>query len=545
MPATKQQTTRQKTPYKPSPSAKHSKPAGGSKQDHVIIFDTTLRDGEQSPGFTLHTEEKIKMARQLERLNVDVIEAGFAIASQGDFDAIQAVSQTIRKPVICSLARALPKDIERAGDSLKYAKKKRIHTFIATSSIHVEKKLKLPREKVIELAVDAVKQALTYTNDVEFSCEDAGRTDWDYICAIVEAAIEAGATTVNIPDTVGYTTPQQYGECIAYVKKNVPNIEQAVISVHCHDDLGMAVANSLAGVVNGARQVECTINGIGERAGNCSLEEIVMALKTRKDFFGIESKVVTEEIFNTSRLLVSLTGMPVQANKAIVGANAFAHEAGIHQDGVLKERSTYEIMTSESVGWHGENIILGKHSGRHAFRDTLKRLGCRDMNATDFDAAFGAFMKLCDKKKKVYEDDIMAIIESTVADTLPRMYELQYINVTSGTETVPTATVRIGKGDEVLQDAGCGDGPVDAAYKTIERMLGVETTLLDYHLEAITGGKDALGRVTVRLDVDGRQAAGQGSDTDVIVASVRAFLNALNKIVTNPTHDNAKAGREP
>jgi len=507
-------------------------PGEGSKtkkKDRVIIFDTTLRDGEQAPGFTMHLNEKIQVARQLSRLGVDVIEAGFAIASPGDFEAVAAVAEEVRRPIICSLARAVEKDIEAAGRALAKARRKRIHTFIATSDIHVERKLRMSREQVIERAVEAVKYAKTFTDDVEFSCEDAGRTDWGYICAIVEATIEAGATTVNIPDTVGYCTPWQFGECIRYIREHVPNINKAVISVHCHNDLGLAVANSLAGVVNGARQVECTINGIGERAGNASLEEIVMNLKVRQDFYGCDTNIKTQEIYRTSRLVSQVTGVRVQPNKAIVGGNAFAHEAGIHQDGVLKERATYEIMTAESVGWTGEHIILGKHSGRHAFRKRLEALGYTGLPREVFEEAFQRFIALCDKKKVVYDEDLMAVLDDQLS-TVPHKYRLEYIHISSGTGTVPTATVRMRVNGESRQDAGCGDGPVDAAYKAIERITGMKTKLVDYSLEAVTGGKDALGRVRVTVEGAGRTVAGLGADTDIIVASAKAFVNALNKI---------------
>ena len=506
-----------------------------SKPNQVLIFDTTLRDGEQSPGCTMTPREKVQLALQLEQLGVDVIEAGFAIASPGDFESVQAVSEAVREPIVCSLSRALPKDIEASGKALKKAKRKRIHTFIATSDIHVQKKLKLGRDKVIELAVEAVKQAKAHTKDIEFSCEDAGRTDWGYICAIIEATIEAGATTVNIPDTVGYCAPWQFGECIRYVREHVPNIKQAVISVHCHNDLGLALANSLAGVLNGARQVECTINGIGERAGNCSLEEVVMNLKTRKDFYRVTTNVKSRELYKASRLLVSSTGMRVQANKAVVGANAFAHEAGIHQDGVLKERSTYEIMTAKSVGWMGENIVLGKHSGRHAFRRRLEAMGYRQLTKKQLQQAFQAFIELSDKKKEIFDDDLRAIAETHVLN-VPEVYKLEYLSVISGTSSIPTATVRIRHGDKVTEGAGCcGDGPVDVAYAVIKSITGMDTHLEEYHLDAVTPGQDATGQVTVKIRVKNRLAIGRGSDTDVIVASAKALINALNKIAAEKT----------
>ena len=500
-----------------------------SKAERVLIFDTTLRDGEQAPGFTMHLREKLQVAHQLARLGVDIIEAGFPIASPGDFESVAAVSEQIEGPVICGLARTLDQDIDAAGRALAKARRKRIHTFIATSDIHVERKLRMSRDQVIAKAVEAVKFAKTFTDDIEFSCEDAGRTDWDYICAIVEAAIEAGATTVNIPDTVGYCTPWQFGECIRYIREKVSNIDRAIISVHCHNDLGLATANSLAGVRNGARQVECTINGIGERAGNASLEEVVMNLKTRRDFYGCDTGINTREIYRASRLVSQVTGVRVQPNKAVVGANAFAHEAGIHQDGVLKERTTYEIMTAGSVGWTGEHIVLGKHSGRHAFRKRLETLGYTQLSPELIQHAFEQFITLCDKKKVVYDEDLMAILENELA-AVPQKYQLDYLSISSGTATVPTATVRMRVNGETRQDAGCGDGPVDAAYNAIERITGIKTTLVDYSLEAVTSGKDAIGRVRVTVQSANRTVSGLGADTDIIVASAKAFVNALNKI---------------
>jgi len=524
------------TPTRDKEAAKPSE--AKAKPDRVLIFDTTLRDGEQAPGFTMHPNEKLKVAHQLARLGVDIIEAGFAIASPGDFDSVVAVAEEIKGPVICSLARTLAKDIEAAGRALAKAQRKRIHTFIATSDIHVERKLRMSRDQVIATAVDSVKLAKTFMDDVEFSCEDAGRTDWDYMCAVIEATIEAGATTINIPDTVGYTSPWQFGECIAYVRKKVPNIAQAVISVHCHNDLGLAVANSLAGVLNGARQVECTINGIGERAGNASLEEVVMNLKVRQDFYRCDTGINTREIYRASRLVSQVTGARVQPNKAVVGANAFAHEAGIHQDGVLKERTTYEIMTAESVGWTGENIVLGKHSGRHAFRKRLEEMGYTDLAPEMIERAFGRFIALCDKKKTVYDEDLAAILEDEIV-AVPQKYRLDYLSISSGTATVPTATVRMKIDGETKQDAGCGDGPVDAAYAAIERIIGIEAAVADYSLEAVTSGGDAVGRVRVTVKAADHTVTGLGADTDIIVASAKAFINALNKIEAGrqPTHE--------
>jgi 2-isopropylmalate synthase len=507
-----------------------------------LIFDTTLRDGEQAPGFTMHQNEKLKVAHQLARLGVDIIEAGFAIASPGDFDSVAAIAEEIKGPVICSLARTLEKDIDAAGRALAKARRKRIHTFIATSDIHVERKLRMSRDQVITRAVEAVKFAKTFTDDIEFSCEDAGRTDWDYMCAVIEATIEAGATTINIPDTVGYCSPWQFGDCIRHIRQKVPNIGKAVISVHCHNDLGLAVANSLAGVLNGARQVECTINGIGERAGNASLEEVVMNLKVRQDFYGCDTGINTREIYRSSRLISQVTGARVQPNKAIVGANAFAHEAGIHQDGVLKERTTYEIMTAESVGWTGENIVLGKHSGRHAFRKRLEGMGYANLSPEMIEHAFDRFITLCDKKKTVYDEDLMAILEDEII-AVPQKYKLEYLSISSGTATVPTATVRMRINGDVRQDAGCGDGPVDAAYAAIARITGIEATIADYSLEAVTSGGDAVGRVRVTVKSGDHMGSGLGADTDIIVASAKALVNALNKIEARGPAREAKRGK--
>ncbi|MCX8038290.1 MAG: 2-isopropylmalate synthase, partial [Candidatus Sumerlaeia bacterium] len=509
------------TPTKDTPKSQEPKP----KPERVIIFDTTLRDGEQAPGFTMHLNEKLKVAHQLAKLGVDVIEAGFAIASPGDFDAVAAISEEVKGPVICSLSRALPKDIEASGRALAKAPRRRIHTFIATSDIHVQRKLKMSREQVIAQAVSAVKLAKTFTDDVEFSCEDAGRTDWDYMCAVIEAAIEAGATTINIPDTVGYCTPWQFGDCIAYIRNKVPNIGKCVLSVHCHNDLGLAVANSLAGILAGARQVECTINGIGERAGNAALEEIVANLKTRQDFYKCDTAINTKEIYRTSRLVSQVTGTRVQPNKAVVGANAFAHEAGIHQDGILKERATYEIMTPESVGWTGESIILGKHSGRHAFRKRLEAMGYGGLSPEMIEQAFDRFIKLCDKKKVVYDEDLMAILEDEIVG-VPQKFQLDYLSISSGTATVPTATVRMKIDGEIRQDAGCGDGPVDAAYTAIERITGIQAEIAGYSLEAVTSGGDAVGRVRITAKFGGHTVSGLGADTDIIVASAKALVNA-------------------
>ncbi|MBI3003314.1 MAG: 2-isopropylmalate synthase [candidate division NC10 bacterium] len=496
----------------------------------IVIFDTTLRDGEQSPGYSMNTKEKVEMAKQLARLNVDVIEAGFPIASNDDFEAVKAVSVALKGsgPVIAGLCRTKFQDIDRAWEALQHSDRPRIHTFTATSDIHMNYKLNMTREEVLESAVAAVKRARNYTNNVEFSAEDAHRTDQDFLCAIMEEAIKAGATTINIPDTVGYGLFWEFGERIRNLMNRVPNIDKAVVSVHCHNDLGLAVANSLAGVLNGARQVECTINGIGERAGNASLEEIVMALRTRKDLVGMDTGLRTEEIYRTSKLLQSITGIGVQPNKAIVGANAFAHEAGIHQHGMLKSKLTYEIMTPESVGVPQSRLVLGKHSGRHAFKKRLEDLGIT-LAEEQLNKAFGRFKDLCDKKKEVFDSDLLAIVEEQVLE-VPETYMLTHLQFTSGTGIVPTATIRLTKETVVLQESGWGDGPVDACYKAIDQITGLHPTLRDYQLRAVTSGKDAQGEVTVTLEVNGSTVVGRGTSTDVIEASVRAYLNAVNKI---------------
>ena len=501
--------------------------------DRVIIFDTTLRDGEQAPGFSMNAMEKLEMARQLARLNVDVIEAGFPISSDEDFEATREVAKRVGTlegaPAVCGLSRAGFADIDRCWEAVKYAKRPRIHTFVATSDIHLKYKLRKTREEVLRAAVEAVKHARGYCEDVEFSPEDASRSDFDYMCDVLEAVIDAGAGTINIPDTVGYAIPQEWGERIARIRERVKNIGKAVLSVHCHNDLGQAVANSLVAIQNGARQVECTINGIGERAGNASLEEIVMALRTRKDLFGIDTSIKTEEIFRASRLLSHITGVHVQPNKAIVGENAFAHEAGIHQDGVLKEKLTYEIMRHEDIGRPSNKLVMGKHSGRHALAARLKDLGY-ELSGSDLDRAFKKFKDLADKKKEVYDEDLMSIVKDEIAH-VPETYALDYLHVISGTDVIPSATVRLKKDNEVFQDSGVGDGPVDAVLNAIDAITGLKGRLQDYHLHAITGGKDAIGEVSVKVDFDGTVVPGKGSSTDVIEASARAYVNALNRLV--------------
>jgi len=496
--------------------------------EKIRIFDTTLRDGEQSPGASMNLDEKIMLARQLERLNVDVIEAGFPISSPGDFESVKRVAQEIRGPQIAGLSRTTPGDIDRAWEALRYAKNPLLHIVIATSDIHLKHKLRKSREEVLEEAGRAVAYAKRYTQEVEFSAEDATRSDPEYLARVVEAAIEAGATIVNIPDTVGYIVPTEFGKLIAFLRQNVKNIHKAILSVHCHNDLGMAVANSLTAVDNGARQVECTINGIGERAGNASLEEIVMALKTRGDFFSCQTGIVTEQIYPTSRLLSGITGILVPPNKAIVGANAFAHEAGIHQDGVLKEKTTYEIMRPESVGISHSTLVLGKHSGRHAFRERIKTLGY-ELNEAHLNQAFQRFKEVADKKKQVFDEDLEAIIADEIL-RIPDQFKLVHLNVVSGSVTVPTATVQIEIGGKLYQEAGFGDGPVDAAYKTISRITKTKSHLLKFLVNAITGGTDAQGEVMVILEEEGIRVTGQGAHTDIIMAAAKAYVNGLNKL---------------
>ncbi|HWI55535.1 MAG TPA: 2-isopropylmalate synthase [Desulfobacteria bacterium] len=499
--------------------------------NRVWVFDTTLRDGEQSPGVSLNTQEKLDIAWQLQKLGVDIIEAGFPIASIGDFEAVKVVAQNVKGVTIAGLARTSFKDIDRAWEAVKYAEQARIHTFIATSDIHLEHKLKMTREQVLEAAVAGVKHAKQYTSDVEFSAEDAFRSDLEFLCKVVEAAISAGATTINIPDTVGYATPVEYGEFIRDIIAKVPNVDKAVISVHCHNDLGMAVANSLAAVTNGARQVECTVNGIGERAGNASLEEVAMAIYTRSKFYDTFTNINKGEIYRTSRLVSNLTGMKVQANKAIVGKNAFAHESGIHQDGVLKERSTYEIMNPEMIGLNINNIVLGKHSGRHAIKDRLLELGY-NLSNEEIEKTFVKFKALTDKKKEFKDEDLIAIVENEVL-TVPETYKMEYLHISSGTKLIPTATLRLEKNGEMIEEAACGDGPVDAIYKAIDKLTGLTCTLHLYNLNAVTGGKDALGEVTVKIQPNGgnnKVYLGRGVSTDVLEASAKAYLNAVNKV---------------
>lgn len=504
--------------------------------NRVIIFDTTLRDGEQAPGASLNVFEKLEIARQLEKLKVDVIEAGFPVSSPAQFEAVQRISGEVNA-VITALARAKEIDIKTAYEALRQAKQHRIHTFIGTSDIHIlgkfgddryGKTLEEKRKTVLKMAVDAVSYAKTFTADIEFSAEDAGRTDLSYLAEIIEAAIEAGATTVNIPDTTGYTFPWEFGNKIAELKKRVKNIENAVISVHCHDDLGLGVANSLSGIENGARQVECTINGIGERAGNASLEEIVMALKVRKDISQYFTKIKTEEIYNTSKMVSSFTGMIVQPNKAIVGENAFAHESGIHQDGMLKNRQTYEIMTPESVGVRKTKIVLGRHSGRHGLKARLHELGYK-LNEKELQTLYEKFLELADKKKEVFDEDLRMLMGDQALNTKEERFELDYIHVTIGTNSIPTAAVRIKSGEEFIQESATGDGAVDACFNAIERALDIKSNLESYHVRSVTSGRQAMGEVIVRLREGDNSFTGRGVSTDIIEASAKAYVQALNQ----------------
>jgi len=496
--------------------------------DRVIkIFDTTLRDGEQSPGASLSVDEKIAIAHQLAELNVDIIEAGFPISSPEDFEAVRRVALEVEGPTICGLARTIEADIDRCWEAVREAEHPRIHTFIGTSKIHLEKKLEKSAAEVLQMAVDAVSYAKSMCADVEFSPEDAMRTDLPYLAEIVQATIEAGATTINIPDTVGYTTPWEMQETIEYLLDNVPNIDQCTISVHCHDDLGMAVANSLAAVKAGAGQVECTINGMGERAGNAALEEIVMALKTRGAEFNATTNIRTQQLIRTSRIVSNLTGFIIQPNKAIVGENAFAHEAGIHQHGVIMDRQTYEIMRPEDVGLSESVLTLGRRSGRHGLRQRLEELGYKVAD-DQLDALYERFLEIADKKKQVYDEDLQMIMHQATAQ-VPEVWELVSLETTSG--GTPTATVTLRKEDQTYTDAATGNGPVDAAYQAIERITGVSLELVDYSLRSISMGKDAVGEATVKVRRNGQEAIGKAASTDVIQASAQAYLNAVNRLL--------------
>src|SRR5262245_8927564 len=498
--------------------------------DKLIIFDTTLRDGEQSPGASMTKDEKLRIARQLERLRVDVIEAGFAASSPGDFESVQAVAGLIKESAVCSLARANDRDIARAAEAGKPARRKRNHTFIATSPIHMEKKVRVPPGQVLAEAVHAVRYARKFPDDVEFSPEDAGRSDVDFLCRVLEAVIKEGAGTLNIPDTVGYTMPEQFGALIRTLRERIPNSDKVVWSVHCHNDLGLAVANSLAAVANGARQVECTINGLGERAGNASLEEVVMAVRTRQDVFACDTRIDTTQIVPASRLVSGITGFPVQPNKAIVGANAFAHEAGIHQDGVLKSRETYEIMRAQDVGWSANKLVLGKHSGRTAFKQRLKELGIELESDDAYNKAFHRFKELADKKHEIFDEDLHALVSNEADAAASERWRLVSLQQESGTSKRPRANVVLAEAGSEHPAASEGDGPVDATFKAIESLAASGAELLLYSVNAVTQGTESQGEVTVRLAKGGRVVNGVGADTDIVVASAKAYVNALNRL---------------
>jgi len=516
-------------------------------KNRILIFDTTLRDGEQSPGATMNLDEKLQVAHALAKLKVDIIEAGFPIASPGDHDAVKAIASEVEGPVICGLSRCLEKDIKAAASAIKPAARGRIHVFLATSAIHREFKLKKAKEEILKQAVDAVKMALSYCPDIEFSPEDASRTEPEFLCDVVQAVIEAGAKTVNIPDTVGYAVPEHYAGVISTLKAKVPNIEQAVISVHCHNDLGLAVANSLAAVRAGARQIECTINGIGERAGNAALEEVVMAMRVRGDHFGYHTAIESKRIFQTSRLVANITGIFPQRNKAIVGENAFAHESGIHQDGVLKERTTYEIMHPADVGVEQSKLVLGKHSGKHAFGSKLKDLGF-EIPDKQLAELFEKFKLLCDKKKNIYDADLIALVEDQISAVAPT-WELELLQVSSGNKSVPTATVILRQGPveggKRYQEAATGDGPIDALINAISRITGTQGNVLDYSVRAVTEGGEAQGEADLKVDFEGQIVHGRGVSTDVVEASAKAYLNALERALAQRERGGIKPSERP
>ncbi len=502
-------------------------------RERILVFDTTLRDGEQSPGASLGVNEKLTIAEQLARLRVDAIEAGFPVSSQAQFEGVQLVAAHIKGPAIVALARCIDKDIDVAWEALKKAQRPRIHTFVATSKIHMEKKFRKGEDEILEMAVAGVKRAKSLCEEVEFSPEDSARTGLEFLLRIVEAAISAGATVINIPDTVGFAMPEQFGALIRTVRERVPNIHKAILSVHCHNDLGLAVANTLAAVHNGAQQVEVTVNGVGERAGNASLEEVVMALKTRADFFGKTTNIETREILRTSRMVSSLMGIPVQPNKAIVGSNAFAHESGIHQDAVIKDATTYEIMSPQDIGLQSNAIVLGRHSGRHGLKMRLMELGYQPQPA-ELDHIYQRFLEIADRKKEVFDEDLFALMSNETQET-KETWSLAYFHILSGNKTVPTATVGLSRGEQVVQEAAVGDGPVDAAYRALDRMVNLPVTLQDYSLRGVTGGKDAIGEVFVRVRHEGVTWLGRGASTDIIEASIRAYLHALNRILAAQT----------
>lgn len=497
--------------------------------DKIFIFDTTLRDGEQSPGASMNMQEKFRLAQQLVKLKVDIIEAGFPIASPGDFECVKNIAENIRGVQVAGLARCNVKDIDTAWEALKGGENSRIHTFLATSDIHLKHKLKMDRDQVLELAVASVKHAAKYTSNVEFSAEDASRSDLDFVCKVFAAVIEAGARTLNFPDTTGYALPEEFGAQIKYLMENIPNIHKAVLSVHCHNDLGLAVANSLAALRNGARQVECTINGLGERAGNTAMEEVVMALRTRADIMDVHTDIVTEHIYPTSRMVTTITGIPVQPNKAIVGANAFAHESGIHQDGVLKERTTYEIMNPAHVGISTGNIVLGKHSGRHALKDRVSAMGY-SLTDDELNRVFGRFKEVADVKKEMFDEDLEAILMDEVL-RIPETYALLHLGVMSGSKSLPAAAVRLLVGGQEVETAALGIGPIDATFQAIARLTETKSKLLYFSVSSITGGTDAQGEVMVRIEDAGKVVVGQGADPDIITAAAKAYLNGLNRLV--------------
>jgi 2-isopropylmalate synthase len=499
--------------------------------EKVFIFDTTLRDGEQSPGASMALEQKVEVAKLLAGINVDIIEAGFPISSPKQFEAVKRIAETVEGPTIAGLARAVEKDITTCFEAVKSAPRKRIHTFIATSDIHLQHKLKKTKQEVLKLAVDAVMLAKSMVDDVEFSAEDATRSDWEFLKDIYSAVIEAGAHTINVPDTVGYTVPDEYAKLVEFLMKNIPGIEDVIISVHCHNDLGLATANTLRALMAGARQAEVSVNGIGERAGNASFEEVVMTLCTRGDMYNLRSDIKTEQIYHLSKTIVNFTGLPVQPNKAIVGENAFAHEAGIHQDGMIKNRMTYEIMTPQSIGRSQSILVLGRHSGKHGLKTRVSELGYK-LNENDFAKVYDKFLELADKKKEVFDEDLHALMEEEL-NILPRVYTLQYFSVVTGNKVIPTATVRLQKNHKDYQEAATGDGPVDAVYRAIEKITDTPVKLTSYSINAVTHGKDALGSVTISVERNNKQYRGYGVATDVIEASANALLNAINRILNN------------
>ena len=516
-----------------------------AEKDKVFIFDTTMRDGEQSPGASMSVEEKIQISRVFDEMGIDIIEAGFPISSPGDFEAVSEISKSVKNSIPCGLSRALKKDIDACHESLKFAKRFRIHTFISTSPVHMKHKLDMTNDQVLDAIKESVTYARKFTNDVEWSCEDGTRTDLDFMCKTIELAIKCGATTINIPDTVGYSIPEEFARTITHIKNNVPNIDKAIISAHCHNDLGLAVANALAGLSAGVRQIECTINGIGERAGNAALEEIVMAIKTRNDLMPYETGIKTELISKASKIVSNATGFPVQFNKAIVGKNAFAHESGIHQDGMLKNRETYEIMTPESVGVKKTSLVMGKHSGRHAFRDKLSDMGYVDVTDDIINTAFGKFKILADKKKHIYDEDIAALVDDSLV-TEDNVIKLKSLKVYAGTGEPQKAEMTLEVFGEIKSASETGDGPVDAIFKCIKKLYAHDVKLLLYNVHAVTEGTDAQATVSVRIEESGKTTVGQAADTDTLVASANAYLSALNKLIikrkkTAPDDENLSA----